>query len=121
MSGVTSTFGSVFGTEPVLLWLVVFAAAVCIVAGAMSIIAERGIRRRISATDGVSSGEVSALAFSQPSLNWLTHLEPLYGPFVPGRAEVAAEIRERMTHAGIRNPHAVEMFFALRILIALAL
>ena len=119
MSGVVDSLGSLFGSEPYLLWLVVFAAAVCAVAGTMSVLSDREIRRRIKTSGGMSSSDVSALAFAEPTFNWLTGLEPLYGPFVPGRAEVAAEMRERLTHAGIRNPRAVEIFFAMRILIAL--
>lgn len=102
------------------MWLVVFAAVVCVVAGAMSAMAERDVRRRLKAGASSTGADASSLAFAEPSLTWLTRLEPLYGPFVPGRPEVAAEIRERLTHSGIRHPRAVEIFFALRIMFSLA-
>src|SRR5258707_12837765 len=117
MSSVSSTLGALFSGEPYILWLIVFAAVVCVVAATMSVLSDREIRRRLKTNMSPGSGEASQLTFAAPSLTWLTRLEPLYGPFVPGRPEVAAEIRERLTHGGIRNPHAVEIFFALRIVI----
>jgi tight adherence protein C len=39
---------------------------------------------------------------------------------MPSDAEVQSDIRRRLTEAGLRNPRAVEVFFALRILLALA-
>ena len=123
MSSIVEFFRSLVGNEPYLLWLIVFAATASVIAASTSAFGEQVLRRRLKRSIPQTAGEAdpSPLAFADPALTWLTRLQPLYGPFVPGRPEVAGEIRQRLNHAGMRNPRAVEIFFALRIVLALTL
>jgi tight adherence protein C len=122
VSGVLSGLMTLGGNEPYLLWLVVFAAAVFAVAGADSLRRQDALRQRLGSRNSGSdvSGDRS-LVYGETDWSWLRSLEPIYRPFTPSGSEVATDVRRRLTEAGMRNPHAVEVFFALRILLSLAL
>lgn len=120
VSGVLGDVIELGGAEPYMLWLTVFAAVVFVVAGAESWRGQAELRQRLSATQAAKRAEGS-LTFDETRWPWLKTLEPIYRPFMPSDAEVASDIRRRLSEAGIRNPRAVELFFALRILLALAL
>lgn len=121
---VTRTFGEVIalgGGEPYVLWITIFAAVVLLIAGAESLRSQADLRRRLSTAPTSRRSAEGTLIFDEERWPWLKLLEPIYRPFVPSEAEVASDIRRRLTEAGMRNPRAVELFFALRIFLALAL
>jgi tight adherence protein C len=109
------------GGEPYMLWLAIFAAVVFIVAGAESLRGQAELRQRLTAARTSKRAAEGTLTFDEGRWPWLDLLEPVYRPFMPSDTEVASDIRRRLTQAGLRNPRAVELFFALRILLALAL
>ena len=121
VSGVLSSLIGLGSGEPYLLWLAIFTAVAFIVAGAYSIREQFVLRQRFSSGGAASAkSDEGTLIYGEPSWAWLKGLEPIYRPFMPSNDEVASDIRRRLTEAGLRNPHAVELFFALRILLALA-
>jgi len=109
------------GGEPYLLWLTIFVAIVFILAGAESLRNQAQLQQRLVATRPTKRMRDGSLTFDESRWSWLKMLEPIYRPFMPSDAEVQSDIRRRLTEAGIRNPRAVELFFALRILLSLAL
>ncbi len=122
VSGVVSGLFGLSGGEPYALWLLIFAAAAFVVAGANSLRGGAALRQRFSGdTMTARRGDEGSLVYGEPQWSWLKPLEPIYRPFVPADGEVASSIRRRLIEAGFRNPHAVELFFALRVLAALAL
>jgi len=120
VSGVVSSLIGLGGGEPYALWLVIFAAVAFVVAGANSLRGQLAVRQRIT-SDVVKRSDEGSLLYGEPRWAWLKSLEPVYRPFMPSDSEVASNIRRKLIEAGFRNPHAVELFFALRILLALAL
>lgn len=119
VSGVLSELIALGGSEPYLLWLTVFAAAVFIAAGADSLRGQTALRQRLSGTT-TSRAQEGSLLYGASPWSWVKTFEPIYRPFMPSNDVVASDIRRRLTEAGLRNPNAVELFFAARILLALA-
>lgn len=122
VSGVLSDLISLGTGEPYLLWLTIFAAALFVVAGADSLRNQGELRHRLGGLKSPAKSTTGgSLLFADSGWSWLKSLEPIYRPFMPNDAEVTSDIRRRLTEAGLRNPRAVELFFALRIVLALAL
>lgn len=121
VSGILGQVITLGGSEPYTLWLSIFAAAVFVVAGAASLRDQVELRQRLTASKSAKLVGENSLVFGDRRWTWLKALEPIYRPFMPNDAEVASDVRRRLGEAGLRNPHAVEVFFALRILLALAL
>lgn len=119
VSGVLGELVALGGSEPYLLWLTVFAAAIFIVAAADSLRGQNALRQRLTGTTS-ARGPEGSLLYAPSSWTWLKTFEPIYRPFMPSNDEIAGDIRRRLTEAGLRNPHAAEIFFASRILLALA-
>ena len=109
------------GGEPYMLWLVIFAAVVFVLAGAESLRSQAALRDRLTPTQAAKGAAEGSLIFEEGRWPWLRTFEPIYRPFLPSDTEVASDIRRRLSEAGLRNPRAVEVFFALRILLALIL
>jgi tight adherence protein C len=120
VSRILSEVVALGGGEPYMLWLTIFAAVMFIVAGAESLRNQAELRQRLVASKPAKRLSEGSLTFDEERWPWLRLLEPIYRPFMPSDAEVQSDIRRRLTEAGLRNPRAVEVFFALRILLALA-
>lgn len=121
VSGVVSGLFGLNGGEPYALWLLIFVTAAFVVAGANSLRGGAALRQRFSGDRVSARREEGSLVYGEPRWAWLKPLEPIYRPFVPADGDVASSIRRRLIEAGFRTPHAVELFFALRVLAALTL
>lgn len=121
VSGFLSGLIGLGGGEPYALWLVIFAAVAFVIAGADSLRGQAALRQRFSGDASARRRDEGSLIYTAPRWSWLKGLEPIYRPFMPSNEEVASDIRRRLVEAGLRNPHAVELFFAVRILLALGL
>ena len=104
--------------------LLIFLAAVLTVLGTWVLVTDRAaVRRRLQQTVGNPSagGEQAISLRFKESNSWLRLFQPLYRAFVPKDSAFISAARLKLVQAGYVHPTAVTSFYAIKVVVAVAL
>src|SRR5262249_5093940 len=103
--------------------LLIFLAAVLSVLGAWALVTDRAaVKKRLQQTAGnLSAADQSVSLRFKENNGWLRLFQPLYHGFIPKDSAFISTARLKLVQAGYMHPTAVTTFYAIKVLVAVAL
>jgi tight adherence protein C len=107
----------------IMLGLIFMAAALTVVGSWILVTDRAAVKRRLQEAAAGSSGggkQNVSLRFHESDM-WLRALQPLYRTFLPKDTDFVSTARLKLIQAGYMGPAAVKTFYAVKVMIAIAL